>query len=89
MRSASTIPRPTSTPVVVPVATSAWLMLRRNLLYTTVTRAKRRVVLVGGRRALAKAVCSHGAGHRDTALTTSSNSRARTTHTKTLIDRIP
>ena len=27
--------------VVVPVTTSAWLMLQRNLLYTAVTRAKR------------------------------------------------
>jgi UvrD-like helicase C-terminal domain len=26
--------------VVVPVTTSAWLMLQRNLLYTAVTRAK-------------------------------------------------
>jgi hypothetical protein len=32
------------------------MMLQRNLLYTAVTRAKRLVVLVGSRRALAKAV---------------------------------
>jgi superfamily I DNA and RNA helicase len=38
------------------VTTSAWLMLQRNLLYTAVTRAKQMVVLVGSRRALAKAV---------------------------------
>ena len=56
--------------VVVPVTTSAWLMLRRNLLYTAVTRAKRMVVLVGSRRALAKAVRTHGAGRRYTTLTT-------------------
>jgi exodeoxyribonuclease V alpha subunit len=54
---------------VVPVTTSAWLMLQRNLLYTAVTRAKRLVVLVGSRRALAKAVRSQGAGRRHTALT--------------------
>ena len=53
--------------VVVPVTTSAWLMLRRNLLYTAVSRAKRMVVLVGSRRALAKAVRTHGAGRRYTA----------------------
>jgi exodeoxyribonuclease V alpha subunit len=55
--------------VVVPVTTSAWLMLKRNLLYTAVTRAKRIVVLVGSRRALAKAVRTPGAGRRYTALT--------------------
>ena len=54
--------------VVVPVTTSAWLMLRRNLLYTAVTRAKQMVVLVGSRRALAKAVRTQGAGRRYTAL---------------------
>jgi exodeoxyribonuclease V alpha subunit len=55
--------------VVIPVTTSAWLMLQRNLLYTAVTRAKRIVVLVGSRRALAKAVRTQGAGRRYTALT--------------------
>jgi exodeoxyribonuclease V alpha subunit len=54
--------------VVVPVTTSAWLMLQRNLLYTAVTRAKRLVVLVGSWRALAKAVRTQGAGRRYTAL---------------------
>jgi exodeoxyribonuclease V alpha subunit len=55
--------------VVVPLVASAWLMLQRNLLYTAVTRARRIVVLVGSRRALAKAVRTKGAGHRYTALT--------------------
>jgi exodeoxyribonuclease V alpha subunit len=55
--------------VVVPVTTSAWLMLQRNLVYTAVTRAQRIVVLVGSRRALAKAVRTQGAGRRYTALT--------------------
>jgi nicotinamide mononucleotide adenylyltransferase len=44
-------------------------MLQRNLLYTAVTRAKRIVVLVGSKRALAKAVRTQGAGRRYTALT--------------------
>lgn len=43
-------------------------MLQRNLLYTAVTRAKRLVVLVGSKRALAKAVRTEGAGRRHTAL---------------------
>jgi exodeoxyribonuclease V alpha subunit len=55
--------------VVIPLTTSAWLMLRRNLLYTAVTRAKQMVVLVGSRRALAKAVRTTGAGRRYTTLT--------------------
>ncbi|WP_344259449.1 SF1B family DNA helicase RecD2 [Streptomyces sodiiphilus] len=54
--------------VVIPVTTSAWMMLQRNLLYTAVTRAKRLVVLVGSRRALAQAVRSVSAGRRCTAL---------------------
>ena len=39
--------------VVIPLTTSAWMMLQRNLLYTAVTRAKKLVVLVGRRKALA------------------------------------
>jgi exodeoxyribonuclease V alpha subunit len=55
--------------VVIPLTTSAWMMLQRNLLYTAVTRAKQLVVLVGSRRALAAAVRTVGAGRRHTALT--------------------
>ncbi|WP_274915634.1 SF1B family DNA helicase RecD2 [Streptomyces sp. WZ-12] len=54
--------------VVIPVTTSAWMMLQRNLLYTAVTRAKRLVVLVGSRRALGQAVRTVSAGRRHTAL---------------------
>ncbi|AGL17192.1 RecD/TraA family helicase [Actinoplanes sp. N902-109] len=54
--------------VVVPLTTSAWMMLQRNLLYTAITRAKKLVVLVGSRRALAAAVRTVGAGRRHTAL---------------------
>ena len=55
--------------VVIPLTTSAWMMLQRNLLYTGVTRAKQLIVLVGSRRALAQAVRTPGAGRRHTALT--------------------
>ena len=55
--------------VVIPLATSAWMMLQRNLLYTAITRAKRLVVIVGSRRALAHAVRTRGAGRRHTGLT--------------------
>ncbi|MFC5720298.1 ATP-dependent RecD-like DNA helicase [Streptomyces gamaensis] len=54
--------------VVIPVTTSAWTMLQRNLLYTAVTRARKLVVLVGSRRALGQAVRTVSAGRRHTAL---------------------
>jgi exodeoxyribonuclease V alpha subunit len=54
--------------VVIPITTSAWMMLQRNLLYTAVTRAKRIVVLVGSKRAVGQAVRAVGAGRRHTAL---------------------
>ncbi|GLW31676.1 SF1B family DNA helicase RecD2 [Actinoplanes regularis] len=55
--------------VVIPLTTSAWMMLQRNLLYTAITRAKKLVVLVGSRKALAAAVRTVSAGRRHTALT--------------------
>ncbi|WP_233495681.1 ATP-dependent RecD-like DNA helicase [Geodermatophilus sp. TF02-6] len=54
--------------VVIPLTTSAWMMLQRNLLYTAVTRAKQLVVLVGSPRALGQAVRATGSGRRHTAL---------------------
>jgi exodeoxyribonuclease V alpha subunit len=42
--------------IVVPVHQTHFLMLRRNLLYTAITRAERVCVLVGTRSALAQAV---------------------------------
>ena len=50
--------------VILPLSTSAWLMLRRTLLYTAVTRAKRLVALVGSKRAIRRAVRMEGAGRR-------------------------
>ena len=55
--------------VVIPLTTSSWMMLQRNLLYTGVTRARQLIVLAGSRRALAQAVRTPGAGRRHTALT--------------------
>jgi exodeoxyribonuclease V alpha subunit len=42
--------------VVIPLHTTHYMMLQRNLLYTALTRAKRLAVLVGEHRALAIAV---------------------------------
>jgi len=54
--------------VVIPVTTDHFLMLRRSLLYTAITRGKRLVVLVGSRRALEMAVANDDDGKRFSAL---------------------
>jgi len=54
--------------VVLPVHTQHWVMLRRNLLYTAITRARRIVVLVGTRKALRTAVSRGEASRRRTCL---------------------
>jgi exodeoxyribonuclease V alpha subunit len=54
--------------VVIPITTSAWMMLQRNLLYTAVTRAKKLVVLVGSAKAIGQAVRTASTGRRYTAL---------------------
>ncbi len=45
--------------VIIPLTTEHFLMLRRNLLYTAMTRGRQLVVLVGSRKALAMAVGNH------------------------------
>jgi exodeoxyribonuclease V alpha subunit len=54
--------------VVLPVFTQHYMMLQRNLLYTAVTRAKKLVILVGTRRAIAMAVKNNRVTQRHTAL---------------------
>jgi exodeoxyribonuclease V alpha subunit len=54
--------------VVVPLLTSHYLMLQRNLLYTAVTRAKQLCVLVGSRKAIGIAVRNNKVAERFTAL---------------------
>ena len=54
--------------VVIPVSTHHFKMLRRNLLYTGVTRGKRLVVLVGTERAMRIAVGNALVEDRDTGL---------------------
>lgn len=54
--------------VVIPVSTHHYKMLRRNLLYTGVTRGKRLVVLVGTERAMRIAVGNALVEERDTGL---------------------
>jgi exodeoxyribonuclease V alpha subunit len=54
--------------VVIPVHTSHFKLLTRNLLYTAVTRGKRLVVLVGTKKALAIAVRNNDVQKRYTGL---------------------
>ena len=42
--------------VIVPMSTQHYLLLQRNLLYTAITRAKKLVVLIGTKKALAIAI---------------------------------
>lgn len=54
--------------VVISLTMASYPMLRRNLIYMGVTRAKKLAVLVGWHQALAVAVRTKGAGRRHTAL---------------------
>ena len=54
--------------VVIPISTSHYVMLERNLLYTAVTRGKELVVLIGQKKALAMAIKNKCSVHRVTAL---------------------
>jgi exodeoxyribonuclease V alpha subunit len=54
--------------VVVVLHTQHYVLLKRNLLYTAVTRGRRLTVVVGSRKALAIAVKSAGTGERTTRL---------------------
>jgi exodeoxyribonuclease V alpha subunit len=54
--------------VVVLILSQHYIMLQRNLLYTAITRAKKLVVLVGSRKALAIAIHNNKVQHRYTGL---------------------
>ena len=54
--------------VIIPLLASHKILLSRNLIYTAVTRAKRRVLLVGEKKALFMAIKKSGKGKRNTLL---------------------
>jgi exodeoxyribonuclease V alpha subunit len=54
--------------VILPVVTQHYLLLQRNLIYTGITRAKKRVVLIGTKKALAIAVRNNKPQRRYTLL---------------------
>ena len=45
--------------VIIPLSTSHYIMLQRNLLYTAITRAKEKVIIIGSKKALTTAVQSN------------------------------
>ena len=54
--------------IVMPVLMSHFIMLQRNLIYTGITRARKAVVIVGSRKALAYAIRNEVVGKRNTLL---------------------
>ena len=54
--------------IVLPVATEHFVMLKRSLVYTGITRGKKLVVVVGSRKALEMAVKSAEEGRRNSGL---------------------
>ncbi|MBN2148735.1 MAG: ATP-dependent RecD-like DNA helicase [Anaerolineales bacterium] len=54
--------------VVIPLLTSHYMMLQRNLLYTAITRARKLCVLVGNQKAIRIAVRNNHVAQRFTAL---------------------
>ncbi len=45
--------------VIMPILTQHFIMLNKNLLYTGITRAKKRLILIGQKRAIAMAIKSN------------------------------
>ncbi|MCF6094328.1 ATP-dependent RecD-like DNA helicase [Microaerobacter geothermalis] len=54
--------------VIMPVSTSHYIMLARNLVYTGITRAEQKVVLIGTQKALSIAVSNNKIVERNTRL---------------------
>lgn len=54
--------------IIFPIVSSHGFMLQRNLLYTAVTRAKKNVILIGEKEALARAVRNSHQDRRNTSL---------------------
>lgn len=54
--------------IIIPLSTSHYIMLQRNLLYTAITRAKQKVIIVGSKKALMTAIQSNRTQKRYTLL---------------------
>ena len=54
--------------IIIPLSTSHYIMLQRNLLYTAITRAKQKVIIIGSKKALMTAIQSNRTQKRYTLL---------------------
>ena len=54
--------------VIIPIMMSHYIMLKRNLIYTAITRAKKKVILIGEKRALMAAIHKNDSTKRNTLL---------------------
>ncbi|MFR5944489.1 MAG: ATP-dependent RecD-like DNA helicase [Megamonas funiformis] len=54
--------------VIIPLSTSHYIMLQRNLLYTAITRSKQKVIIIGSKKALMTAIQSNRTQKRYTLL---------------------
>ena len=54
--------------VIIPIMMSHYIMLKRNLIYTAITRAKKKVILIGEKRALMAGIHKNDSAKRNTLL---------------------
>ena len=54
--------------IIMPVTTSQYIMLQRNLLYTAITRASKLLILIGTKKAIGMAVGNNKVNNRFTSL---------------------
>jgi exodeoxyribonuclease V alpha subunit len=54
--------------VIIPILNEAYIMLQRNLIYTAITRAREKVIIVGQKEALFRAIHRAEVSERNTIL---------------------
>ena len=54
--------------VIIPILKEHYIMLRRNLLYTAISRAKQKVILIGQKQAIFMAIHNSDVDKRNTVL---------------------
>lgn len=73
--------------VIIPMLPAHKILLTRNLIYTAITRAKRRVLLVGQKKALFMAIHKTNKGKRNTLLAERMGLYYRALINKEVLDR--
>ena len=54
--------------VIIPMLKSYYIMLKRNLVYTAITRAKKKVIMIGQKQAMMMAIHKNDSSRRNSAL---------------------